>query len=49
VSKLKILIEKVYNLITTLSFPDTSLYTQDIDGVIAFEEDIIAGKFDHIA
>jgi len=46
VSRLKILIEKVHGLIATLSFPDTSKYSQDSEGVVAFEEDIISGKYD---
>lgn len=43
VTRLKKLITAVYAKITTLDFPDTSEYEETLDGIKAFEEDLIAG------
>lgn len=37
------LVQAVYTKITTLDFPDTSSYEATLDGIRAFEEDLIAG------
>jgi len=39
------LIEKVYELITSLTLPDTSEYPATYAGVKAFESDILEGKY----
>lgn len=41
VSHAKQLIQAVWKRITTLSFPDTSGYSQDLKGILAFEQDLI--------
>ncbi len=41
---LKLLVEIVYNKIMSLDFPDTSKYTQDHKGIMAFCDDLISGK-----
>lgn len=43
IARLKRLITAVYTKITTLDFPDTSTYEETLDGIKAFEEDLIAG------
>lgn len=44
IDRTKKLIAAVYKKITTLDFPDTTNYSQDISGVIAFEDDLVNGK-----
>jgi DNA helicase-2/ATP-dependent DNA helicase PcrA len=44
IERLKNLIEIVYGKIMNLDFPDVSGYSQDVKGVEAFEEDLLAGK-----
>lgn len=41
VERTKLLIEAVWKRITTLSLPDTSNYSPDFKGVLAFEQDLI--------
>lgn len=43
ISRLKLLIVAVYRKITTPDFPDTSAYPPTLEGIIAFEDDLIAG------
>ena len=43
VERTRLLIEAVWKHITTLSLPDTSQYSQDFKGVLAFEQDLIDG------
>ena len=38
------LIESVWNHITTLNLPDTSHYSADLKGILAFEQDLIDGN-----
>jgi DNA helicase-2/ATP-dependent DNA helicase PcrA len=38
------LIEVVYRKICALDFPDTSAYPETLDGIIQFEDDLIAGR-----
>ncbi len=40
----KKLLVAVYNKIITLDFPDISAYEQNVEGIMAFEKDLIAGK-----
>ncbi len=42
--RFKSLIEKIWNHIQELNFPDTSHYQQDYNGIVAFEDDLLAGK-----
>jgi hypothetical protein len=42
VERTKKLITAVYKKIVTLDFPDTSAYTQDLSGIVQFEDDLIA-------
>ncbi len=44
VVRLKKLIELVYKKIINLDFPDVSKYSQDMNGCLEFEEDLIKGK-----
>lgn len=39
------LVENVYRLITEMKLPDISSYSSDYKGLLAFEADIIAGKY----
>lgn len=41
--RLEKLISAVHKRILSLDFPDTDKYSKDIDGIIAFEEDLLAG------
>lgn len=41
--RLALLIGAVYNKITTLNFPDTTTYDQNLKGIVQFEDDLIAG------
>lgn len=42
--RMKKIIEAVYRKISTLDFPDISKYEKTLSGVIAFEDDLIAGN-----
>jgi DNA helicase-2/ATP-dependent DNA helicase PcrA len=42
--RLKGLIEIVYKKIMALDFPDIGRYSQDAKGILAFEEDLLAGR-----
>jgi DNA helicase-2/ATP-dependent DNA helicase PcrA len=42
VARAKALISAVYKKIVTLDFPDTSKYSNDLAGVLQFEEDLIS-------
>lgn len=44
VERTKKLIEAVFKKITTLDFPETSTYPETLDGIRAFEDDLIEGK-----
>lgn len=44
VDRVRALIKAVYAKIMNLDFPDVSAYSQDIDGILAFEEDLLEGK-----
>ncbi len=41
IAKLTKLIEVIYKKICALDFPDTTNYSQDLDGILAFEEDLL--------
>lgn len=41
-SRLKQLIEAVYSRITSLDLPDVSKYSQDLDGMLQFEDDLLS-------
>jgi hypothetical protein len=40
--RLSALIRAVYTRILALDFPDIEKYSKDLDGVLAFEEDLLA-------
>ncbi|MEY4602435.1 MAG: hypothetical protein RL292_376, partial [Candidatus Parcubacteria bacterium] len=44
VTRLRKLIEVVYQKIINLDFPDVSKYSQDLKGCMEFEEDLLSGK-----
>jgi DNA helicase-2/ATP-dependent DNA helicase PcrA len=44
VDRLKNLTSIVYKKIINLDFPDTSKYSQDLKGIVQFEEDLLAGR-----
>jgi DNA helicase-2/ATP-dependent DNA helicase PcrA len=43
-SRTSALIEKVYKKILNLDFPDVSVYSKDLKGILAFENDLLEGK-----
>lgn len=44
IDRLALLIEAVWEKIMNLDLPDTSVYSQDIDGILAFEQDLLNRK-----
>lgn len=42
--RMKNLIKAVYDKIINLDFPDVSAYSQDYEGILAFEEDLLEGE-----
>ncbi len=42
IGRTKALIEAVFERIMNLDFPDVSKYSQDLDGIIAFEDDLLS-------
>lgn len=42
--RVKLLIEAVWRKIQNLDFPDTSKYSEDLEGILAFEKDLIEGR-----
>ncbi len=44
IDRTKALIEAVFARIMNLDFPDVSKYLQDLDGIIAFEDDLLGSK-----
>lgn len=43
--RFKQLVQAVWKHVHALKFPDTSSYSQDIKGVLAFEDDLLTGKY----
>ena len=48
VERMEKLINIVYKKILALDFPDTSSYSKDIKGILAFEEDLLKTRLDEI-
>jgi len=44
IQRLEKLINAVWQKITSLDLPDAKAYSPDIDGILAFEEDLLSGK-----
>jgi DNA helicase-2/ATP-dependent DNA helicase PcrA len=44
IERVRKLIDAVWRKIINLDLPDTSSYSQNIDGILAFEKDLLAGK-----
>lgn len=44
IARIRLLVEAVWRSVTRLELPDTSKYTADIEGILAFEQDLIDGK-----
>ena len=44
IDRLERLVEAVWQKVTNAQWPDTAEYSQDLSGILAFEEDLIKGK-----